>query len=52
MKIPQWLASLVVGTIFALQAWSLSEIINLKVEVAKICQQLNINENENQTAQK
>jgi hypothetical protein len=40
MKIPDWAMPVVLSACFALQAWTLSEIINLKVQVAAIAQQV------------
>lgn len=42
MKIPEWLAPIIVGVLFALQSWTLIEIVNLKVAVAKISGRLEI----------
>ena len=41
MKIPAWLASLVFGAVLTLQGWTLTEIVNLKVAVAALNQQVN-----------
>lgn len=36
MKIPQFIAAAIVTAILALEAWTLSEIVALKVDVASI----------------
>lgn len=36
MKLPTWLVTLSVSAVFTLQAWTLNEIVNLKVAVARL----------------
>lgn len=41
MKIPAFLISAAVGVIIAIQAWTLTEIVNLKVTVATLSERVN-----------
>lgn len=42
MKIPPWLATIIVSAMFAMQAWTLTEIVNLKVSVANLETRINL----------
>ena len=43
MKIPAWLASIAVTALIALQGWALTEILELKTQVAVINSKLATN---------
>ena len=40
MKIPTWLATLIVGALFTLQAWTLNAVVELKISVATLATRL------------
>lgn len=41
MKIPTWLASILVTAIVGLQCWTLNEIVSLKISVAALSERVN-----------